>query len=91
MITERIRPLVLDSDSVRAILTGKKGAQTLLMRPQPPRSYQFVGVNAMDAAEFWGKNRSFEANMPCLPNEILYVRESWFKTPYRYMYRADYA
>ena len=82
-----VKPILFNTDMVRAILDGKKTVTRRLVRPQPTGNY-FTGVctgstQTGDKAVgqfFWGERQgeiSESASPPCQTGDILYIRETW--------------
>lgn len=96
---DRVRPILFNTDMVRAILDGRK---TVTRRCVKARSKSACGFyvtfrksdNAfMGVYDYDENERQFDSSQasPCQPGDILYVRETWYKDINRYMYRANYA
>ena len=101
-----VKPILFNTDMVRAILDGRKTVTRRLVKPQ-----QLIGIlpdkckNGMPEEFLKEKKFMFKPycdmtdaeliktayNPQYQPGDILYVRETWTKDNHRYMYRADYA
>ena len=71
-------PLLFNTENVRAILEGRKNATRRVVKPQPR-----TGVTTLyrkEETNFWrthGADCWFEFRAPCVPGDILWVRETW--------------
>lgn len=93
-------PILFNSEMVRAILDGRKSCTRRIVKPQPTNEIQCplgictdgdkseIGKFAFSSHEYGGK--MIFCKPPYQPEDILYVRETWHKDKYRYIYRADY-
>lgn len=85
-----IKPILFDTEMVRAILGGRKKCTRLLVKHN---------VDAMLNSPYHKEHPEVEDKQiisklcqpPYQPEDILYVREIWYKDLARYMYRADYS
>lgn len=95
-----IKPILFNTDMVRAILDGKKTVTRRIVKPQPPENarLELVGDrrHAVDLSiDIPGPDDHRIYTPPYLPGDILYVRETWAK-PFlpdsdELHYRADYS
>lgn len=90
-----IKPILFNTEMVRAILDGRKTCTRRVVKPQPDEKHGYpigiiqgstekkdIGCMAFGASEYGG---SFQyAKAPYLPEDILYVRETW-----QYLYELD--
>ena len=95
-----IKPILFNTEMVRANLDGKKSCNRRIVKPQPTNEIQCplgictdgdkseIGKFAFSSHEYGGK--MIFCKPPYQPEDILYVRETWHKDKYRYIYRADY-
>ena len=73
-----MKPILFNTEMVRAILESHKTVTRRVVKPQPPTSvntlYRKAGTNIWKphGMFFW---REFRA--PCVPGDILWVRETW--------------
>ena len=96
-----IKPILFNTEMVRANLDGKKSCTRRIVKPQPTNEIQCplgictdgdkseIGKFAFGSHEGGGK--MIFCKPPYQPEDILYVRETWNKGLERYMYRADYS
>ena len=85
-----IKPILFNTEMVRAILGGRKKCTRLLVKHN---------VDAMLNSPYHKEHPEVEDKQiisklcqpPYQPEDILYVREIWYKDLARYMYRADYS
>lgn len=92
-----MKPILFNTEMVRAILDGKKTVTRRLIKPQPKHCMMSQAglvtsekpisiVNGLIAAEYGALVKP-----PYQTGDILYVRETWYKDAGRYMYRANYS
>lgn len=75
-----IKPILFSTEMVQAIQNNKKTVTRRLLKPQPDEGHEFFGINCMDSAEFVRGNHCCEVDLPFVPGDILYVRETWSTT-----------
>lgn len=96
-----VKPILFNTEMVRAILDGRKSCTRRIIKPQPDKKHihllgyvngstgrKNIGSFGFGANEHGGAIQYVKP--PYQPGDILYVRETWFKGLKRYMYRADY-
>lgn len=97
-----IKPILFNTEMVRANLDGRKTCTRRLVKPQPDEKHTYplgfvtdstekkeVGCFGFGIEEYGGSIKYVKP--PYQPEDILYVRETWNKDKYRYMYRANYS
>ena len=88
-----VKPILFNTEMVRAILEGRKTVTRRLVKPQPPGGVD--GLHQIDGRGRWrsfGDDVWFEIPAPCQPGDILWVRETWSQVyirQKRYLYKAD--
>ena len=96
------KPILFNTQMVKAILNGSKTQTRQLIKPQPPCVLKKM-TEGLHAGEWhlyrdspmmnpttnspWGA----QYLPPCQPGDVLWVRETWAKDVGRYMYRANYS
>lgn len=97
-----IKPILFNTEMVRAILDGRKTCTRRLVKPQPDEKHTYplgfvtdstekkeVGCFGFGIDEYGGSIKYVKP--PYQPGDTLYVRETWSKGLERYIYRADYS
>lgn len=97
-----IKPILFNTEMVRAILNRRKSCTRRLIKPQPDEKHTYplgfvndsterkdIGSFGFGTSELGGSIQYMKP--PYHPGDILYVRETWYKDKYRYMYRANYS
>lgn len=92
-----IKPILFNTEMVRAILDGRKSCTRRLAKPQPDEKHTYplgfvtdstekkeVGCFGFGIDEYGGSIQY--AKPPYQPGDILYVRETWKKAPNGYYY-----
>lgn len=86
-----MKPILMNTDMVRAILAGRKTVTRRVVKPQPPGGVTQMSPGA--TPDGWcssGKDVWVEIRAPYQPGDILWVRETWAKSMAgTFMYRAD--
>lgn len=89
-----IKPILFNTEMVRAILDGRKTCTRRLVKPQPDEKYTFplgfvtdstekkeVGCFGFAANEYGGSIQYVKPPYRYAPGDILYVRETWCALP----------
>ena len=96
-----IKPILFNSEMVRAILDGRKTCTRRVIKPQPDEKHTYplgfvtdstekkeVGCFGFGIDEYGGSIKYVKP--PYQPGDILYVRETWKKAPNGYYYYEDW-
>ena len=96
-----IKPILFNTEMVRAILDGRKTYTRRLVKPQPDEKHTYplgfvtdstekkeVGCFGFGINEYGGSIQY--AKPQYQPGDILYVRETWKKAPNGYYYYEDW-
>ena len=96
-----IKPILFNTEMVRAILDGRKACTRRLVKPQPDEKHTYplgfvtdstekkeAGCFGFGIDEYGGSIQY--AKPPYWPGDILYVRETWKKAPNGYYYYEDW-
>ena len=96
-----IKPILFNTEMVRAILDGRKSCTRRICKDAnectvPDMDFYNAYMRTYAVHNFADKEHTeqlstAERSCPICPGDILYVRETWHKSPLRYMYRADYS
>lgn len=87
------KPILFNTEMVRAILEGRKTVTRRAMKPQPLDGVREMYQSTSRGRTVWrspGVDAWFEVPTPCQPGDILWVRETWTKEGREYFYRADF-
>jgi hypothetical protein len=92
-----IKPILFNIEMVRAIMDGRKGAKRRSVKGYIPDDAVW-GYTAFTPKGHISCRGTFADGygekffkLPCESGNILYVRETWYKDKYRYMYCANYS
>lgn len=95
----QMKPILFNTDMVRAILGGRKTVTRRAVKPHfrpgeiawqvitEKHSGKYVRIEYLDEWE----NETRYMCEPFRPGDILYVRETWHKDAGRYMFKANYS
>lgn len=84
-----IRPILFNTEMVRAILGGRKTVTRRAIRPQPEGKPILMAENSCYPGCFGIGGTPMVIRPPCQPGDILWVRETWAERPYGFVYKAD--
>ena len=94
-----MKPILFNTDMVRAILEGRKTVTRRVVKPQPPNAHDILDFDEEDnsfdflcgmIADNCFIDFAYTAKAPYRPGDILYVRETFHQTPDgQYWYKAD--
>ena len=79
-----IKPILFNTEMVRAILDGRKTCTRRLVRFLPGENPQWTGYIRDGLMLYNGRNEPCITKAPHQPGDILYVRETW-----QYLYELD--
>ena len=74
-----IKPILFNTEMVRAILDGRKSCTRRLVKFLPGENPQWTGYIRDELMLYNGKNEPCIRKAPYQPGDILYVRETWHK------------
>lgn len=96
-----MKPILFNTEMVRAILDGRKTCTRRVIKPQPDEKHTYplgfvtdstekkeMGCFGFGIDEYGGSIQY--AKPPYQPGDILYVRETWKKAPNGYYYYEDW-
>lgn len=82
-----IKPILFNTEMVRAILDGRKSCTRRIVKPEP-QGYFEVNENPVYIYDTdWNQGR---ITPPYQPGDTLYVRETWKQAPNGYYYYEDW-
>lgn len=79
-----IKPILFNTEMVRAILEGKKTCTRRLVKFLPGENSQWTGYIKDGLMLYNGRNEPCIRKVPYQPGDIMYVRETW-----QYLYELD--
>lgn len=89
-----MKPILFNTEMVRAIQNGTKTVTRRVLKPQPKKNETGVWI-FKDCYWINGiiglHSNKMDEYAPYKQNDILWVRETWRKDVNRYMYKADYS
>ena len=85
-----IKPILFNTEMVRAILDGRKTCTRRLVRFLPGENPQWTGYIRDGLMLYNGRNEPCIMKAPYQPGDILYVRETWKRAPNGYYYYEDW-
>lgn len=74
----RVKPILFNTEMVRAILDGRKTATRRVIKPQPPNDISHIDFDSnVHCAIKWHNGDEYkQVRPPYQPGDILYVRET---------------
>ena len=82
-----MKPILFNTEMVRAILEGRKTVTRRILKPQPTDCLIYEEMGKYYCSDFVERH---EIKPPCRPGDILYVRETWAQpAKHMFRYRAD--
>ena len=85
-----IKPILFNTEMVRAILDGRKSCTRRLVKFFSGENPRWTGYIKDGLMLYNGKNEPCIRKAPYQPGDILYVRETWKKAPNGYYYYEDW-
>ena len=83
-----MKPILFNTDMVRAILEGRKTVTRRVVKFKPGQNPQWTGY-IPDGPVLYGSNNIPASKSPYQPGDILYVRETWTRSMAgTYLYKA---
>lgn len=95
-ILEIAKPILFNTEMVRAILRNDKSVTRRKVKPQPPKEADGI-YERMDNGNFQMKVSPYESIYdyeiipPYQVGDYFYVRETWSEDKHDYLYRADFS
>lgn len=99
MATEEMKPILFNTEMVKAILEGRKTVTRRVVKPRSKNASGFYVVTRQSDGAFMGVYDCDENEMmyensqtpPANVGDVLYVRETWYKGLNRILYKANYS
>jgi hypothetical protein len=76
-----MKPILFNTDMVRAILEGRKTVTRRAIKPQPDGALRPMGQGSCWPGYFADTGEERVLRPPYQPGDVLYVRETWAKVP----------
>lgn len=84
-----IKPILFNTEMVRAILDGRKTVTRRLVKFLSRKNPNWTGYVKYGLMLYNGRNEPCIKKAPYQPGDILYVRESYSELSFGYVYKAD--
>ena len=84
------KPILFNTEMVRAILEGRKTQTRRVVKPQPKEGFTAVCDPYSGFYEYRYGPGAFWKTSLCAIDDVLWVRETWAYNRDRYLYKADY-
>lgn len=84
-----IKPILFNTEMVRAILDGRKTVTRRLVKFLSRKNPNWTGYVKDGLMLYNGRNEPCIKKAPYQPGDILYVRESYSELSFGYVYKAD--
>lgn len=81
-----IKPILFNTDMVRAIVEGRKTQTRRVIKPQPTKP-RWNNVGRLG----WDDGHGYRMKPPCEVGDVLWVRETFTKECERYYFMREYA
>jgi len=88
-ILKTARPILFNTEMVRAILDGRKTVTRRIIKPQPHSKAKLVSENLLPETFVFSDGSIISSNYDI--DDYLYVRETWGMDNHNYLYRADFS
>lgn len=82
------KPILFNTDMVRAILEGRKTVTRRPIKPQPAGELRRMGEDSCYPGYFAAAGEDRVYRPPYMVGDVLYVRETWSISDGSYLYRA---
>ena len=80
------KPILFNTEMVRALLDGRKSCTRRLVKPQPQGYFEV----SEEPLYIYEAGKQGKITPPYQPGDILYVRETWKQAPNGYYYYEDW-
>ena len=84
-----MKPILFNTEMVRAILDGRKTVTRRVVKPQPEDRPVPMTKDSFWPGYFAIQGTEKVVRLPYQPGDILWVRETWAEMPYGFVYRVD--
>lgn len=83
-----MKPILFNTEMVRAILAGRKTVTRRPIKPQPAGELRRMGADSCYPGCFAAAGEDRVYRPPYMVGNVLYVRETWSTSDGSYLYRA---